>query len=99
MSIISELCRGLVEINKSQYYNLIDKLIHLILTLSIFFATIKLAFSTIKHVKIVFHNKIKNEFLVYFMMIYIEWELAKDIDLDSIIDKLYSTKHRMVQFW
>jgi hypothetical protein len=39
----------------------------------------------------------KDEFLVYFMMIYIEREFAEDIDLDSIIDEFYSTKHGRVQ--
>jgi hypothetical protein len=46
----------------------------------------------------VFRNKIKDEFLVYFMMIYIERELAENIDLDSIIDEFYSIKYRRVQF-
>jgi hypothetical protein len=31
------------------------------------------------------------------MTIYIERELAKDIDLDLIIDEFYSTKHQMMQ--
>jgi hypothetical protein len=76
---------------------LIDKLIRLILTLSIFIATTKQAFSAIKHVKTVFRNKIEDEFLAYFMMIYIERELAEDIDSDSIIDEFYSIKHGRVQ--
>jgi hypothetical protein len=69
----------------------------LFFTLFIFIATIKRAFSAIKHVKTVFCNKIKDEFLAYFMMIYIERELAENIDLDSIIDKFYSIKYRRVQ--
>ena len=36
-----------------------------------------------------FHNKIKDEFLAYFMMIYIEQELVEDIDSDLIIDEFY----------
>jgi hypothetical protein len=56
MSTTSELCRGLVEINKLWHYYLIDKLIRFILTLSIFIATTKRAFSAIKHVKTVFRN-------------------------------------------
>jgi len=39
MSTISELCRGLAETNKSQYYHLIDRLIRLVLILSVFTAT------------------------------------------------------------
>ena len=35
MSTISELCRGLVETNKSQHYYLIDRLVHLVLILPV----------------------------------------------------------------
>jgi hypothetical protein len=97
MSIIAELCRRLVETNKSQHYHLIDMLIRLILTLPVFTTTTERAFSVIKHVKIVLHNKIKEEFIADSMMISIERELAEDIDLDSIIDEFYFTKHRKVQ--
>jgi hypothetical protein len=65
--------------------------------LSIFIVITKRAFRAIKHDKTVFCNKIKDEFLVYFMMIYIEREFAGDIDSDSIIDEFYSTKHERVQ--
>ena len=82
MSTISELCRELDETNKSQLYHLIHRLIHLVLTL--------------KHVKPVLRNKMEKEFLVDSMIIYIEQELVEDIDLDSIIDELYYTKHRRV---
>jgi len=72
MSTISELCRGLTETNKSQHYHLIDMLIHLVLTLLVFTATTERIFSTMKHVKTVFRNKMKEEFLVDSMMMYIE---------------------------
>jgi hypothetical protein len=39
-----------------------------------------------KHVKNMCCNKIEEEFLADFMMIYIERELAEDIDSDSIIN-------------
>jgi hypothetical protein len=35
----------------------------------------------------------EEEFLADSIMIYIERELVKDIDSDSIIDEFYSTKH------
>jgi hypothetical protein len=41
-------------------------------------------------------NKMKEEFLADSLMIYIERKLVEDIDSDSIIDELYSTKHRMM---
>ena len=71
MSTISELCRGLTETNKSQQYHLIDRLIYLVLTLPVFTATTEWTFSIMKHVKTVFRNKMKEEFLTDFMMIYI----------------------------
>jgi len=97
MSTIYELCRGLAETIKSQHYHLIDRLIHLILTLPVFTATTERVFSAMKHVKTMFRNKIEEEFLTNSMMIYIERKLVEDINLDSIIDELYSTKYRMVQ--
>jgi hypothetical protein len=45
----------------------------------------------------VLRNKIKEEFLIDSMMIYIERELVEDIDLDSIINEFYSTKHQRIQ--
>jgi hypothetical protein len=44
-----------------------------------------------------FCNEIKDEFLAYFMMIYIEREFAEDIDSDSITNEFYSTKYGRVQ--
>ena len=97
MSTISELCRGLDETNKSQHYHLIDRLIRLVLTLPVFTTTIERAFSAMKHVKTVLRNKIEEVFLADSMIIYIEREFVEDIDSDSIIDELYSTKHRRAQ--
>ena len=76
---------------------MIDRLIRLVLTLPVSTATTEQAFSAMKHVKTVLHNKIKEEFLVNSMMIYIERELVKYIDSDSIINELYSTKYQRVQ--
>jgi len=76
---------------------LIDRLIRLVLTLPVSTATTEQAFSAMKHVKTVLRNKMEKEFLADSMMIYIERELDEDIDSDSIIDELYSTKHRRVQ--
>jgi hypothetical protein len=45
-----------------------------------------------KHVKTVLRNKIEEEFLADSMIFYIEREFAEDIDSDSIINELYSTK-------
>jgi hypothetical protein len=53
---------------------------YLVLILPVSTATTKRAFSAIKHVKTVLHNKMEENFLADSMMIYIERELVEDID-------------------
>ena len=60
ISTIAELCRGLAgKKNKSQHYHLIDRWIHLVLTLPFSIATTEWAFSAMKNVKTVLRNKMK----------------------------------------
>ena len=51
-----------------------------------------------KHVKTAFRNKMSDELLVDSMIIYIERELFKPIDSDSIVDDFYFIKNRQTQF-
>ncbi|KAK9284489.1 hypothetical protein L1049_023662 [Liquidambar formosana] len=94
MSTISELCRGLIETEKQEDYYLIDRLICLVLTLPVSTATTKRAFSAMKLVKFAIRNKMGDEFLADSMVLYIEKEIAENIDLDSIIDDFYFMKNR-----
>ena len=98
MSTISELCRGLTETQKSQNYYLIDRLIRLVLTLPVSTATTERAFSAMKLIKSSLRNKMGDEFLVDSMVVYIERELAENIDTDSIIDAFESLGNRRVLF-
>lgn len=97
MSTISELCRGLVETEKSENYHLVERLIRLVATLPVTTATTERAFSAMKHVKTDLRNKMGDDFLADSMIIFIEREFVEDIDSDSIIDEFYSLKHRKVQ--
>lgn len=54
-------------------------------------------FSAMKHVKTAMCNKIEDEFLADFMMIYIKWDLVEDIGSDSIIDEFYYIKNQRLQ--
>ena len=94
---LSELCRKLVEIRKSQIYFLINRLICLVLNLYVSIATTERAFSAMKFIKTPLQNKIENEFLSYCMIIYIEREFVDTINLDSIIDEFNSRKYRKAQ--
>jgi hypothetical protein len=85
--------QGLVTIYQRYHYDIFNS------TIDFQLEELNFRFSNgiVEHVKIVLRNKMKEEFLADSLMIYIERELVEDIDSDSIIDELYSTKHRRVQ--
>ncbi|KAI5350409.1 hypothetical protein L3X38_003300 [Prunus dulcis] len=91
------LLERLVETRLAQTYYLIDKLIRLVLTLSVFTATTERAFSCMRLIKNRIRNKIGDEFLVDCMLLHIEREFADNIDNESIINDFNSMKTRMVQ--
>ncbi|BFG42427.1 hypothetical protein CerSpe_287010 [Prunus speciosa] len=97
VSTLSELCRGLVETKRSNRYYLIDRLIRLVLTLPVSTATTERAFSAMKLVKTALRNKMENEFLADSMVVYIEKELADDINSDVITKDFNSLKDRRAQ--
>ncbi|XP_073138505.1 uncharacterized protein [Henckelia pumila] len=97
MSTISELCRVLFETKKLQHYYLIDKLISLVLILPVSTATTERAFSAMKHVKTILRNRMGEDVLTDYLIIYIEREFALTIDSDSIIDGYYTLKNHRLQ--
>jgi glycine cleavage system regulatory protein len=97
MSLIADLCQGLVETGKSTIYPLIDRLIRLILTLPVSTATIERAFSAMKIVKTRLRNRMEDDFLTNYLIIYIEKEIAERFTIDMIIDDFYSMKERRAQ--
>ena len=86
MTSLLELCRKLIETRKAANFFLVDRLIKLVLTLLVSTTTTERAFSAMKIVKTTLRNKICNEFLADSMIIKIEKELTRNIDLNSIID-------------
>ncbi|XP_042444005.1 uncharacterized protein LOC122029119 [Zingiber officinale] len=96
-STLVDLCQQLTESGRSKIYVMLTRLIHLVLTLSVSTATTERAFSAMKNVKIALHNKMEDEFLEDCLTIYIERDLTKDIDVDSIIDEFYVSKSRRAQ--
>jgi hypothetical protein len=94
MSTLPELCKGLAISGKSKIYNLIDRLICLVLTLPISIATTERAFSAMKPVKTRLRSRIEDEFLADHMIVYIEKEIAKEFTTEMIMDDFYSIKDR-----
>ncbi|CAN6180695.1 unnamed protein product, partial [Urochloa humidicola] len=97
LTSVADLCRRLVETNKSDDYYLIHRLIRLVLTLPVSTATTERAFSAMKICKTRLRNKMEDEFLRNCMLLYIEKEIAMKLTTDSIIDDFYAKKKRKVR--
>ncbi|XP_040363900.1 uncharacterized protein LOC112171232 [Rosa chinensis] len=98
VTTLSKLCRGFFETKRSQRYQMIDRLIRLVLTLPVSTATTERAFSDMKRVKTILSNKMENDFLADNLIVHIEKELAENYDTDSIIKDFASIQERRVQF-
>ncbi|KAL6503918.1 hypothetical protein OROGR_025841 [Orobanche gracilis] len=96
-STLAELCQVLSNSGKSMNYYLVDRLVRLILTLPVYTATTERAFSSMKIVKTRLRNKMEDDFLASSLLMYIEKEIAKKFDVESIIDEFDDMK-KQVQF-
>ncbi|XP_026421103.1 uncharacterized protein LOC113317189 isoform X1 [Papaver somniferum] len=94
MTTVADLCQRLVETGKSNAYNLIYRLIHLVLTLPVSTASAERVFSCMNIVKTVPRNKMGNEFLGDCMVVHTEREIAEKVKCDDIIDDFASLKPR-----
>ncbi|KAK8331885.1 hypothetical protein V6Z11_A10G104300 [Gossypium hirsutum] len=97
ISTLSELCRSLVESGKLVMYPLVDRLIHLLLTLLISTASSEHAFSAMKIVKTRLCSKMEDDFLSS-LVVYIEKEIAEKFDVNEIIDDFSEVNDQKVQF-
>ena len=76
---------------------LVDRLIRFILTLLVLTTTTERAFSAIKTVKTRLHNRIEDDFLINYLIVYIEKDIAKRFTIDMIIDDFYFMKKQRAQ--
>lgn len=76
---------------------MIDRLIHIVLTLPVSSAPAERFFSIMKLVKSSTRNKMEQDFLRDCMMLYIEQDIAGAITTDSIIDEFDDLHNRRVQ--
>jgi hypothetical protein len=96
-SLIADLCQGLVETEKSTIYPLVDRLIRLLLTIPVSTATTGRAFSAMKIVKTRLRNRMEDDFLENYLIVYIEKEIVERFTIDMIIDDFYSMKEQRAQ--
>ncbi|XP_016690789.1 uncharacterized protein [Gossypium hirsutum] len=99
---IDKICilvnKSLVESGKSVMYPLVDRLIHLILTLPVSTASSERVFSAMKIVKTRLRSKMEDDFLRSSLVVYSEKEIAEKFDINEIIDDFSEVKDRRVQF-
>ncbi|XP_023764862.1 uncharacterized protein LOC111913375 [Lactuca sativa] len=97
VSTIADLCKGLVETQKRETYYLLDRVVRLILTLPVSTATTERGFSAMKIFKNRIRNKMSDDFLANNLVVYIEREIAKNIDTKSVIDEFKDLKGRQAE--
>ena len=95
---LSELSQWLVRTRNSEHYKLMYRIVRLVLTLPVSTATTERAFLAIKIIKTNLRNKMENDFLTDFLMLYIEKDIASTFSLDSIVDDFEDLKKRRVPF-
>jgi hypothetical protein len=79
---------------KKNIYPLVDWLIRLILTLTVSTATTERAFSAMKIVKTRLRNRMEDDFLANYLIVYIVKEIAERFTIDMIINYFYYMKER-----
>jgi hypothetical protein len=67
------------------------------LTILVSTTTIERAFSVMKFVKTRLRNRMKDDFLANYLIIYIEKEIDERFKIDMIIDDFFSMKERRAQ--
>ncbi|KAM0844394.1 hypothetical protein ACQ4PT_057081 [Festuca glaucescens] len=91
----------LAEINdrfgKAATYSMVDRLLRLVITLPVSTTTTERAFSAMKLIKTRLRNRMGDDFLRHYMIVYIGKEIAAKITSDDIID-LFGTGSRRAEF-
>ncbi|XP_074337009.1 uncharacterized protein LOC141674186 [Apium graveolens] len=90
LSTFGDLCHGLV--TTTDMYPLVDRLLRLVLTLPASIATSERAFSAMKIVKTSLRNRMEDEYLRDYLIVYIEKEIAETISAEEIINSFYLIK-------
>ncbi|XP_024318915.1 zinc finger MYM-type protein 1-like isoform X1 [Brachypodium distachyon] len=98
MPSLADLTVGLAKTGKSDAYSMVDRLLRLVITLPVSTATTERAFSAMKLIKTRLRNKMRDDFLRHYMIVYIGKELAKKVTSDKIIDLFDELGSRRVKF-
>jgi hypothetical protein len=94
ISTLIDLCRCLVETGRHIIYNLIDRLLRLLITLPVSTASAERVFSILKIIKTRLRNKMEDDNLANNMLVHIEGAILDDYKYDDVIFYFKSIKDR-----
>ena len=97
ISTLAELCRCLVITGRVKTFNLIERLLRLLLTLPVSTASAEHAFSFLKIIETRLRNKMEDEFLANSLLVHIEGEIARDYSYEDIISEFHGKKSGLVK--
>ena len=93
-----DLCRGFVKTGRHRIFNLVDRLIRLLVTLPVSTATAERIFSVLKIVKTRLRNKIEDQYLANSLLVQVEGEIVEHYTYDDIISDFKDPKNRRADF-
>ncbi|KAJ9538686.1 hypothetical protein OSB04_031419 [Centaurea solstitialis] len=96
LTSIADLCQWLVKTKRKTTFDLIYRVISLLLTLPASTATTERSFSAMNTVKTRIRNKMEDEFLNDSLVLFIEREVAEKISLEEIMEDFKAAKDRRV---
>ncbi|KAI3718677.1 hypothetical protein L6452_19556 [Arctium lappa] len=96
LTSIADLCQWLVRSRRETNFDLIYRLLSLLLTLPVSTATTERSFSAMNIVKTRMRNKMEDEFLNDSLILFIEREIAEKISLEEIVEDFKAAKDRRV---
>ena len=82
---IGDLARKMVETNKDVIYPLVYLFVKLVLTLLVATASMERSFSAMKYIKNELRNRMGDQWLNDFLSVYIEKDIARRIDNESVM--------------
>jgi len=94
IATLVELCRVLVETGRHRIFNLVDRLVRLLVTLPVSTAAAERAFSILKITKTRLRNKMEDEYLANNLLVHIESEIVQHYTYDDIITDFKNQKNR-----
>lgn len=94
ISTLVDLCRCLVETGRHTIYNLIDRLLRLLITLPVSTASAERAFSSMKIIKTRLRNKMEDDYLANNLLVNIEGGILETYTHEDVIADFRSKKDR-----